>query len=103
VGYYVHYRQPERACRLQISASKVSRSCTTRCVLPGKCLTDSIVEKSMTVEITVSVFRRGWIGAHGIISERAFFGEYDELSLGRSLIIFDHEFGSDDTQCHLIS
>ena len=66
-------------------------------------MTDSFAGQIMTIEITVSVSRRGWIGAHGIFSERAFFGEYDELSLGRSSTIFDHEFGNDDTQCHLMS
>jgi len=48
----------------------------------------------MIIEITVSTFRRAWIGAHGICSERDFSGEYDELSLEQNLTVFDHEFGS---------
>jgi len=57
----------------------------------------------MIIENTVSAFRRAWIGAHSICSEKYLSGEYDELSLGRSLTVFDHEFGSYDTPHHLMS
>jgi len=80
-----------------MSASKVSRECAARCVLPGKLLTDSFIEQTITIEITFSFFRRVWISAHGICSERVSFCEYDELSSGRGLTVFDQEFGSYDT------